>query len=420
MIKHLLKIIWSQRKTNVWIFAELVVVVCAVWWMIDQLYVDMRTYYSPMGYDITNTWRFQVDLFGPDVAGYVPEDNDSSDDLIKLQQQIKQHPAVEDVCLSFFSAPYSFGNTWRNIEPVGGDTTTIWDQSFQCRFVSPEYFDLFRITDIRGNTITSQLEGKHNPAVVSEDMALKFFHTSDVGGRQIRSSNEEGESMTIVAVSVPYRNNSYVRSEAFFYQLITPLNIRDFFGGNSVWYAELCVRMKQPLSQEGMNELLSEMGDRLIVNNLHVYSVNSIEYYYRDIQISGAVNAQNRKLSMMLFLLVNVLFGITGTFWLRGQSRRPEAGLRMALGADKRNIKNSMYLEGLLILFLSIPLTIVFAGNMLYLDVLDTYRLPYTASRFVITYGGSYLLMAGMICAGIRFPVRKAGKMTPAEALHYE
>ena len=272
MITHLLKIIWSQRKTNVWIFAELLVVICAVWWMNDQLYVDMRTYYSPMGYDISDSWRFQLDLFSPDANGYVPEENDTSsggEDLLKLQKQIKQHPAVEDICISFYSAPYSPGNSWTGVEPVDGDTT-IHGQSFQCRYVSPEYFDMFRITDIQGNSITRQLEGKHNPVIVSEDMALKFFHTSDVRGRQIKYPSEGGEQMTIAAVSVPYRNNGFLRSEAFFYKLITSQNINSYFKGNSAKYAEFCVRMKQHFSQEEMNNFLREMGDRLIVNNLHV------------------------------------------------------------------------------------------------------------------------------------------------------
>ncbi len=421
MIKHLLKIIWSQRKTNVWIFAELSVVICAVWWMTDQLYVDMRTYYSPMGYDITNSWRFQLDFFSPDAAGYVSEENytsSDSEDLSKLQQQIKQHPAVEDVCISFYSAPYSFGNSWTGIEPVDGDTTSR-GQSFQCRYVSPEYFDMFRITDIQGNPITRQLEDKQNPVIVSEDMALKFFHTNDVRGRQVRYSGENGESMTIAAVSVPYRDNSFLRSEAFFYKLITPQNIRNYFGGNSAKNAEFCVRMKQPFSQDEMNEFLREMGDRLVVNNLYVYSANSTEHY-RDIQTSKTIDEQNRKLSLMTFLLINVLFGITGTFWLRGQSRRGEVGLRIALGANKTNIKYFMYMEGLLILFLTIPLTLAFALNMLFLDMPDTYRLPYTTGRFLTTYGGTYLLMTVMICIGIWLPVRKAERITPAEALHYE
>ncbi|MDR0744238.1 MAG: ABC transporter permease [Tannerella sp.] len=421
MIRHLLKIILSQRKTNLWIFAELLVVICAVWWMSDQLYVDLRTYYSSMGYDISNSWRFQLDLFSPEALGYVPEEVNPSpggEDITKLQQQIKQHPAVEDVYISSYSAPYSFGNSWRSIEPVDGDTA-IHEQGFQCRFVSPEYFDMFRITDIQGNSITQQLKDKHNPVIVSEDLALKFFHTNDVRGRQVRYLNEGGEHMTIVAVSVPYRDNDFVRSEPFFYKLITPQNINDYFAGNSAKYAEFCVRMKQPFSQDEMNEFLREMGDRLVVNNLHVFSANSIEYY-RDLQINETIRKQDRKLSLMIFLLVNVLFGITGTFWLRGQSRYSEIGLRIALGANRGNIKYFMYMEGLLILLLTTPLTLAFAFHMIFLDLLDTYRIPYTIGRFVITYGGAYLLTSVMIMTGVRLPVRKAVQIAPAEALYYE
>jgi hypothetical protein len=373
-----------------------------------------------MGYDISNSWRFDLDFLSPDAPGYVSSEEYTSTevyDLMKLQEQVRLHPAVEEVCIALASAPYSGGNSWTSILPVDGDTSSL-QKYYQVRYVSPEYFDMFRIKDIHGNSITQQLEGRHRPIVVSEDMALQFFRTGDVSGRQIQYPNEETR-MTITAVSAPYRNNEYVRSEPFFYWVFIPQDMEDFFSGTRVKYAELCVRMKKSFSQEEMNDFLREMGDRLIVNNLHVYSASSIASY-RELEISETVNVQNRKLSMMLFLLANVLFGITGTFWLRGQSRRSEVGLRVALGADKRNIRNSMYLEGLLLLLLSLPLTLAFAFNMLYLDVLDTYRLPYTAGRFLVTYGGSYLLMAGMICAGIWFPVRKAGKMAPAEALHYE
>lgn len=421
MVKHILKIIWSQRKTNLWIFAELVVVVCAVWWMADRFYVDMRTYHSPMGYDISDTWRFQLDFFGPDAPGYVADEvkvSTNSEDLLKLQEQIARHPGVDNVCISLVSAPYSFGNSWTGIEPVDGDSAA-YGHVFQCRYVSPEYFEVFRIKDIHGNAITPQLEGVHNPIIVSEDMALKFFRTPDVRGRKIKYPVGDSESMTVTAVSVPYRDNEYKRSEPFFYKVLSGPVLKEFFNNSSVKYAELCIRMKQRLSQEEMNGFLREMGDRLTVNNLHVYSANSISYY-KESQQRKTVDEQNRKLSMMAFLLLNVFFGIIGTFWLRGQSRRSELGVRIALGASKHNVRNYMYTEGLLLLFLTVPLTLVFVFNMLYMDLVETYRLPYSTGRFFITYAGTYLLMAGIICIGIWFPVWKAERIVPSEALHYE
>ena len=50
MIKHILSIIWNQRRSNGWIFAELLVVAGVFWLMVDMFYVDTRTYYSPFGF----------------------------------------------------------------------------------------------------------------------------------------------------------------------------------------------------------------------------------------------------------------------------------------------------------------------------------------------------------------------------------
>ena len=67
MIKHIFKIIWAQRKSNGWILGELVIVMCALWFMMDKLWVDVRCYNAPMGYDISNTWRFKLSRRTPRV-----------------------------------------------------------------------------------------------------------------------------------------------------------------------------------------------------------------------------------------------------------------------------------------------------------------------------------------------------------------
>ena len=73
MIKHIFKIIWAQRKSNGWILGELVIVMCALWFMMDKLWVDVRCYNAPMGYDISNTWRFKLSTLSSNAPGYVPD-----------------------------------------------------------------------------------------------------------------------------------------------------------------------------------------------------------------------------------------------------------------------------------------------------------------------------------------------------------
>lgn len=51
MIRHLLNMIWNQRKRNGWIVAEILLVFVALWYIIDTLMVLGKVYYSPMGWD---------------------------------------------------------------------------------------------------------------------------------------------------------------------------------------------------------------------------------------------------------------------------------------------------------------------------------------------------------------------------------
>ena len=161
------------------------------------------------------------------------------------------------------------------------------------------------------------------------------------------------------------------------------------------------------------------MGNRLTVNNLSVYGVTPISQF-RDIQLSNRKDENNQQMALMVFLLINVFFGIVGTFWLRTQYRPGESGIRMALGANHLSLKQYLYGEGLCLLLLTLPFTLLFAINMIYFNIPDVYRMPYTIGRFLITFGGTYFLLAIMIVLGILFPIRKISKIEPAEALHYE
>ena len=418
MIGHIIKIIFKNRKTNSWIFAELLLVSGAIWYMADQYYVNTRTYYSPLGYDISNVWFFRLDNLNESNADFVA-DSDPVADLLKLKEQIVQHPMVEEACISFYSSPYSWGNSWLSLYPVNGDTTASAHRSFHVRRVTPEYFDVFRITDKEGNKIAPLLAGYEQPLVISYDMEKLFFPDSNGKGKKVRHSNNETEEYPIVAVCTPIRDNDYEKSDPCFYQCMTGssfVNNVQQFGNTS---AEFSVRMKTKLSQREMNNFLSEMGDRLTVNNLYVYNAKEIAEQRKEI-LSEKQNEEKSNNAVVAFVLVNVFFGIIGTFWLRTQSRKDEIGLRIALGASRQATKKHLYMEGLCLLTLTIPFVLVFTANMFYFDIPDTFRMPNSFGRFIITFGGTYLLIGGMIVLGISLPARKAARLQPAEALHYE
>ncbi|MDR3252274.1 MAG: multidrug ABC transporter substrate-binding protein [Tannerella sp.] len=425
MIKHVLKIIWAQRRNNGWIFAELFIVACALWYVADRLYVDVITWNTPLGYDIENTWRFKLMKLGPSSPSFVPESEYASDqtaDLLKLMEQIRLHPAVEEVCVTYYSCPYSGGNSWGNPFPVDEDTAGFsTHKSLQIRRVSPEYFDVFRVKDLQGRSLTSTIKKAEvidRQVIITEDLEALFFKGKSAYGRKLRYDNSEVD-VPVLAVSCPVRADEYSKSEPALYELLVGERMEESVNDLGAENAELCVRMKRQLSKDEINSLLEETSERLTVNNLNVYGVMPVAGL-RDLRISQRNAGQCKQLSLAVFLLVNAFFGIVGTFWLRTRQRRGETGLRIALGANRFRLKEYFFSEGVLLLLLTVPLSLVFVANMIAADIPDTYRLSNTAGRFIVSFGGIYLLMALMIVAGIRLSIQKAMAMTPAEALHHE
>lgn len=421
MIKQLFKILWHQRRANGWIFAELLVVLATVWTLIDGYWVDYRTYHTPLGYDINHVWRFKLSNLSDRAAGYVPDSlytSSDTEDLQRLMDQIRRNPRVDGVCVTFYSCPYSGGNSWWGIRPVDGDTTGLSQQSFQVRRVTPEYFDVFRVKDTDGNPVSQSLQGQHNPLVISQTMEEAFYHGERGKGRRLLQDESDQET-PVAAVCQPIRYTEYERAEPCYYQVLEGAMLNESVDMFTASSAELCVRMKKEYTKAEMNTLLGEMGDQLTVNNLTVYGVQSLDAL-RNFRISFYENKASQKMSILCFLLVNVFFGIVGTFWLRTQNRRGEMGLRVALGASRVSLSRFMYLEGLCLLSLTVIPVLFYAMNMIYLDKIDGYRIPLSAGRFLITFGATYLLLAGMICLGIWLPTRKAVQMAPADALRYE
>ena len=161
------------------------------------------------------------------------------------------------------------------------------------------------------------------------------------------------------------------------------------------------------------------MSQQLRLGNYYLGVIQSIPAIKAATQKDN-VNDLKMRMFIILFLLVNILLGITGIFWFRTQHRRSEIGLRVSLGDTPVQVLKRYYTEGLLLLTTAmIPAMIVMfiLGRE---EIINTYLMPFTAGRYFIGFGITYLLLAGMIILGIWFPARKAVKVPPAEALRDE
>lgn len=272
------------------------------------------------------------------------------------------------------------------------------------RTVTPAYFDAMRIPITRGRAFTqADRDGAEVVAIVSESMAKKFWPNEDPVGRRLRLP--KGPWITVVGISgdiiqdwfnrrfVPtmYRPMAQVPTDYFGLAVRTPGDPMAIAG--AVRQALLRVDPQQPVFEMmSMRDLLRE---RTI----------GLQYLAAIMTVFGG---------LALFLAVVGLYAVIA--YLVAQ-RRQEIGLRIALGASRRDVirltvgqaLKLTLLGGAIGLAISIGLTRVMEQAMLGIASGD--------ARVLAAFAG-VLVGAGLVAGYL--PARRAAAIDPMIALRAE
>lgn len=416
MIKHLLKQIWTQRAVNAWLWLELVVVAVCLAYVTDYLYVTGKIYYSPLGVDVEHVYRVDLDMVGPESKEYLPTENDSTrtERLFDVLARLRAYPGVEAVSVSDGSHPYNR----RSMNGSRGIDTT-WVHASIYR-VAPEFFRVFQIADKQGQTSPLVSAATRKNVWIASVEAERQFAASGVvaQGSGIKNWGEEEPHHTVAAICEDVRFDDFNAVYPVYYECDSEADILKDRGTG----AEFCVRVS-PMADNAdfASRFRKDLKKLLRLGNIYLVEVTSFgdirDSYYRS---GGQINDVKTRIAALCFLLVNILLGVVGTFWIRTQQRRPEIGLRQALGSSRTGIRSLLMTEGLLLLVLSALPALVISFHIGWAGIAGTDLLPFTWDRFVIVEAITLLLMGLMIVAGIYVPARQAMKVQPAEALHEE
>lgn len=418
MIRHLLTLIWNQRKQNGWLFAELVLVLLSVFFLVDAAYSRYTLYHQPMGFDISCCWRLHLEELNPGDKGYVGTEERGEacwNRICALSDRLMQTGDVEATGCAFYSIPYSIGNSWSGIEAIGADSLHAYSQPLHVRKVDAGFFDVFRINDLHGTSIRQLENAAFDELILTEMVARRLYDTTDARNRKVKIFGEEYPVLTVVP---NLRYLDYLPVIPSFLMKYSSESMGQFFDTYRPSEAEYVIRMKKEMTSGEMEEWLAAQGERLVSGNVFVSSFTSLASM-REAKIQGNRNQWKLEQLVMAFLLLNVFFGVTGTFWMRTQARRSETGLRMALGASPRKVVSWLNVEGLLILLSAAAPVLLIVLNAGYADLLNA-AVPYTWSRWAIEVGISLGLLAVMLVSGIALPACKIFREEPADALRYE
>jgi len=417
MIKHILKIIWTERKANAWILLELTLVFCVLWFCTDYLYFNVKRYMEPRGFDIEHTYRIGIDMKDEGrqtVASGTDEEKDAMlQDLWTIYDRIKKYPAIENVSYSIAATPYSGSNKTYGFFV---DSTQVWSW---VKVITPEFFNVFKINITSGSSFNDENSVAGNNIIISGDRNNMFGPEKVNEVKEIH--NSDSTKNNVIGATNKVKVDEYTDYHLFMYY---PLKKDD---KSIIDWREIAIRVKPEADRDFADQFTKDMRNQLEVGHYFLSSVTSFEKdregYMNWIGYSGNFKSIY---SIATFLIVNIFLGIIGTFWFRTQSLRSEIGLRIATGASRANIQKMFVGETLLLLFLASVVAAVVCINVSLADILKDINVPIVYSkqdieiRYFINYGLTFLFLAFIAILAVWYPAKQASEIPPAEALRDE
>jgi len=426
MLKQILKQLWTQRRSNVWILLELIVVSVAIWWVIDPLFVIRCNQSIPQGFNYTGIYRITLGELPQKSPHYKAEESDSVNAMInfnRIVDRIKHYPGVEALTVTDYCYPLSEGNSQSS---YCCKSNTVNAQNMYYYNIG-DYFQVFRYTstkDHRWQTL-AKVETKTNDVFITKDIEKKLFGEKSALGMKL-TGDDSTNVYTVAGVLDYVKATSSEQPHPVILLPLKDLNYRQL--PNEV---QIFLRMKEGMAERPFLEAFKkQMFGELCIGNYYLVQITPFSKIKTDYEYSnGITNTLRIKTGLAIFLLVNMLLGIIGTFWLKCGARRGEIGLRMVLGSTRKELHRFFLIEGWLLTSLAFLIGIIISLQFVYINgfyqsgVNNEAGTPWVNNMFLHFIAVSvivYLLLLVTVIIGTWLPVSKACRVSPVDVLRDE
>jgi predicted permease len=280
---------------------------------------------------------------------------------------------------------------------------------------TPGYLGTMEIPLLRGRDFTEQdSESSRKVVVIDEVLAEHFFPGQDPVGKQLQLYMLGPAEIVGVVGHVKHWGLDTDDSAKIRDQLYFPFfQIPDQFMAHAKMGLRLVLRTRSnPLS------VVSAVGEQVMGpgKDQPVYNVNSME------QLISSSVARRRFLRMVLVIFAGLALtlaaiGIFGVMSYSVSQRTHEIGVRMALGAERRDVLKLVVGRGVALALGGIAIGV---GGALGLTHFLAGMLYGVRPTDPITYLLACLLLTGVALLASYLPARRATKVDPMVALRYE
>lgn len=431
MWKLILKNLWSRRRRNGWLLAELILVAILSWYIFDPVMVVTYERHLPLGYDADRLCMVSVGMLPQEAPGYEPQAADSASLMqtyLNLVDRARQHPDVEQATpVLSFVYPGAMGTGTSSFIAEGD---SVAHTALFIEFLPhTHFFETYGFQSGKGSMSAAQLSDLDNGDyyIMTEDLLEGMFRTHIY--RNQRCWKVNGTDTCYTAVKGTVKSCKYLSDKRPVPIVFMPLQNPDIL--SSLDNMRIVVRLKEGVRMERfLHDFRPWMLRQLRIGNLYARELQSYNEINAAREFSDSTVLYRRSLSIALFFLVNLCLGVIGTFWMQTRTRREEVGVMLSYGATPHRIRLLLLGEGTALTTLA-----TFIGCFIYLQYAFSEGLNTGSSlmeavtpSWVDNFGLHFFLVSLMVYVilllvvwiGIYIPARRISSISPTEALRDE
>ena len=345
-------------------------------------------------------------------------DSDARDDanVPRIEQQIQDKlAAIPGVSSVAFSSAVPMDADARFDNVFAEDRAYIQGAAPPLRhllFVSPGYFWTLGIPLVAGRDLTwSDTYNKVPVALISENFAREYWRTpAEALGKRIRIRTTDDWSQ-IIGVVGDVRDDGMdkpARSDIYW-----PTLQANFWGRPLRTQRSITFVIRSHLA--GAESLMKEVRQAVwsVDANLPLANVYTLNFFYTKSIAHTSFTLVMLGIAGAMALLLGAV-GLYGVIAYSVSQRTREIGIRMALGAQRRDVMRLFLGEGMLVVL--IGLTIGLAGSLALTRFLSSLLFGVTATD-PLTFVSVAVLLALVALAACHIPARRAIRVDPMVAL---
>jgi predicted permease len=286
--------------------------------------------------------------------------------------------------------------------PKGQDTDSLF-----ANIVDEHYFDTMKTAIARGRAFTADdKEGSRRVAIVNEELANCYWPHQEPLGKRLRFHDPQGPWLEVVGVT---RTSKYL----FVGEAPTKFLYLPFAQNQS---AQMLLIVETNGDPTAIAAPIREVVQSIDANQ-PVYNVRTLSSYYQQRAFAAFRIIVEMVTTIGLLGLALALIGLYGLIAFSVSRRTQEIGIRMAIGANKRDVLKMIIGQGLTLSLLGVAVGGVATFAVARLLAAGLVGL---GTMSPVTFVIVPILLVLVTLAACYIPARRASLVDPMVALHYE